>query len=121
MTQAIKRQSDHPAGQGRGRQGLLRSIIRTCSDIPPQVREAQFTRADERVIDASLLRILAEHYVPGANDNAQAARRGKRAAALSPYLGKVLVCVLIMLPGVRYTIEIDMDEERVVHWEWQPG
>jgi len=99
----------------------LRSIIRACTDIPRQVREAQFTRVDERVIDASLLRILAEHYVPGVNDNAQAAKRGRRAAALSPYLGKVLVCVLIVLPGVRYTIEIDMDEERVVHWEWQPG
>lgn len=121
MTQAIKKLSDHTADQGTGRQDRLRSIIRTCTDIPPQVREAQFTRVDERVIDAPLLRVLAEHYAPGANDEAQAARRGKRAAALSPYLGKMLVCVLILLPGVRYTIEIDMDDERVVHWEWQPG
>ena len=121
MTQASKKLSDHAPDQEAGGQDRLRSIIRTCTDIPPQVREARFTRVDERVIDASLLRILAEHDVPGGNDKAQAARRGRRAATLSPYLGKVLVCVLIMLPGVSYTIEINMEEERVVHWEWQPG
>jgi len=73
------------------------------------------------MIDASLLQFLTEHGTPGVNDLTQAARRERRAAALSPYVGKVLVCVLIMLPGVKYTIEVDADEERVVHWEWQPG
>ena len=99
----------------------LRSIIAGCADIPPQVREAPFTRVDERVIDDALLRFLTQYAMPGVDDELQAARLKRRAEALTPYLGKTLVCVLIMLPGVRYTIEVECGEERVAHWEWQPG
>ena len=99
----------------------LRSIIAGCADIPPQVREAPFTRVDERVIDDALLQFLTQYAMPGADDEVQAARLKRRAEALTPYLDKTLVCVLIMLPGVRYTIEVDCCEECVVHWEWQPG
>ena len=99
----------------------LRSIIASCADIPPQVREASFTRVDERVIDAALLRFLTEYGVPGVDHEPQSARLKRRADALTPYLDKTLVCVLIMLPGVRYTIEVDCCKAVVVHWEWQPG
>lgn len=99
----------------------MRAIITACADIPVPVREARFTRIDERVIDESLLRFLSEHGISGLDDDVQAARIKRRAEALSPYLGKTLACVLIMLPGVRYTIEVDCCAGRVVHWEWQPG
>lgn len=121
MSQPSNIQPDDSYEHGGCNEDRLRSIIAECEDIPAPVRGARFTRVDERVIDESLLRFLTEHCVPGLNDVAQAARTKRRAEALSPCLGKTLACVLIMLPGVRYTIEVDCCAGRVMHWEWQPG
>jgi hypothetical protein len=99
----------------------LRELIRTCPDIPDQVREAEFSRIDERVIDEALLVFLTEHCPPAGNDDEQAAALRRRIEALAPYLGRSLVCVLIRMPGVSYTIEIDLTNEHVVHWEWHAG
>ena len=121
MTQANPVLSANTQKPGPCSEERLRSIIAGFADIPPQVREAPFTRVDERVIDEPLLRFLTEHCAPGVDDDLQAAKIKRRAEALTPYLGRTLVCVLIMLPGVRYTIEVDCCAERVVHWEWQPG
>jgi hypothetical protein len=121
MSQARKKLPEDTVGQGGCSEERLRSVITACADIPAQVREARFTRIDERVIDESLLKFLTEHFMSGREDDVQAARIKRRAEALSPYLGKTLACVLIMLPGVRYTIEVDCCAGRVVHWEWQPG
>lgn len=121
MTQANTVLSDNTQKPGSCSEERLRSIIAEFPDIPPQVREASFTRVDERVIDEPLLRFLTEYCLTGVDDDLQAAKIKRRAEALTPYLGRTLVCVLIMLPGVRYTIEVDCCEERVVHWEWQPG
>lgn len=121
MNQATKKLPEDTVEQGGCSEDRLRTIITACADIPAPVREARFTRIDERVIDESLLTFLTEHFTSGLDDDVQSARIRRRAEALSPYLGKTLACVLIVLPGVRYTIEVDCCAGRVVHWEWQPG
>ena len=39
--------------------------------------------------------------------------------ALHLYIGKMLACVYVRLPGVHYTIEVDVESCEVVYWEWQ--
>jgi len=121
MSQATKKLPQDTLEQSGCSEDRLRSIITACADIPAQVREAPFTRVDERVIDEALLELLTEHCMSGRDGDVQIARIKRRAEALSPCLGKTLACVLIMLPGVRYTIEVDCCASHVVHWEWQPG
>lgn len=99
--------------------GRLRALMRTCPEIPEPVTRARIAFVNERLVDESLLRGITEHLGPGAPDEAQAARLERRRAAISPFVGRRLVCVLITLPGVRYTIEIDPSDERIVHWECQ--
>lgn len=113
---AENRALGHVADRETGSTDVLRASIRKCSDIPVQVREADFTRIDERKIDTSLLRLITETGEPKSADD-QAIRR--RMDSLSPFAGQTLVCVVITLPGVSYTIEIDPTDERVVHWEWR--
>ena len=102
------------------RDARLREIILETSKIPEAVATSEFTRVDERVFDEPLFRILTDRH-PGASISATSPRIiERRADALYPYIGRTLVCVLISLPGVRYTVEIDPNEKRVVHWEWHP-
>ncbi len=121
MNRPAKTLPDGSSGQEPTCRERLRAIIDKCTEIPPQVRAAEFTRADERVLDESLLEFLTRLQPHGPDDDARAAAMRRRAEALAPYVGHTLVCVLITLPGVRYTIEVDPVEERVVHWEWQAG
>ncbi len=97
----------------------LHALIRNCAEIPIQVREAKLARIDERLIDDSMIRFLTDHRALEHHGETQAGILQRRLDALSPYVGQTLVCVLIVLPGVSYTIEIDLALERIVHWEWQ--
>ena len=97
----------------------IRGIIRACIELPPDVSSAEFTRVDERVLDQRLLSFLASESVAESDEADRVVRQQCRNGALSPYLGRILICVFIRLPGVHYTIEIDPELERVVHWEWQ--
>ena len=102
------------------RDDRLREIVLTTSKIPEAVAVSDFTRVDERTFDEPLFRILTDRH-PSASISATSPRIiERRADALYPYIGRTLVCILISLPGVRYTIEIDPVEKRVVHWEWHP-
>ena len=102
------------------RDDRLRQIILETSKIPEAVAVSEFTRVDERVFDEALFRILTDRH-PGASISATSPRVvERRADALYPYIGRTLACILISLPGVRYTVEIDPVEKRVVHWEWHP-
>ncbi len=102
------------------RDDRLREIILTTSKIPEAVAVSDFTRVDERTFDEALFRILTDRH-PSASISATSPRIvERRADALYPYIGRTLVCILISLPGVRYTVEIDPLEKRVVHWEWHP-
>jgi hypothetical protein len=97
----------------------IRGIIRECIELPPDVSSAKFTCVDERLLDQQLLSFLASESVAESDEADRVVRQQCRNGALSPYLGRILICVFIRLPGVHYTIEIDPDSERVVHWEWQ--
>ncbi len=99
--------------------GRLRKLIRKCPQIPEPVSEAKFARVNERLFDESLFKLLTEQCAVYANSDAEVAAIQRRANALAPYIGRNLVCVLVTLPGVCYTIEIDESDESVVHWEWQ--
>ena len=97
----------------------LRSIIRDCPGLPPDVTSAKLTSINERILDQRLLSFLVTQSAPQDNDKECVDRRQNRQEALSPYLGRVLICVFIRLPHIHYTIEIDPELERVIHWEWQ--
>ena len=94
----------------------LRSILAGSRKLPPAVVESRFARICDRVLDEKITAALTDpDQCPQEDANKRCERRKK---ALTPYLGKRLVCVLINLPGVMYTIEIEPTSERVIHWEW---
>ena len=97
----------------------IRAIIQECSELPPDVTRAELTRVDERIIDRRLLSFLVGQSAPAHHESGWLVRQRCRKDALSPYLGRVLICVFIRLPGIHYTIEVDPELQRVVHWEWQ--
>ena len=97
----------------------LRALIKNCTAIPSEISEAKFARVVERKIDESLLRYLTENGDPDGGDKELTPETRRRLEALSPYLDRTLICILIRLPGVNYTIEIDPTNDRIVHWEWQ--
>jgi hypothetical protein len=97
----------------------IRAIIQECRALPPAVTRAELTRVDERIIDRRLLSFLVGQSGPERHDPEWLVRQSCRKDALSPYLGRALICVFIRLPGVHYTIEVDPELQRVVHWEWQ--
>ena len=97
----------------------IRAIIQECRELPPDVTRAESTRVDERVIDLRLLSFLVGQSAPERRDPGWLDRQSCRKDALSPYLGRVLICVFIRLPGIHYTIEVDPELQRVGHWEWQ--
>jgi uncharacterized protein YqeY len=94
----------------------LRSLIKKCPDIPAEIGEAQFTRVIERKIDQPFLQLFTENGQESLSPTMQ-----QRLDVLSAYLDQTLICVMIRLPGVSYTIEIDPKEDRLVHWEWHPA
>ncbi len=97
----------------------IRAIIQECRELPPDVTRAELTRVDERIIDRQLLSFLVGQSARERHDPEWLVRQSCRKDALSPYLGRVLICVFIRLPGIHYTIEVDPELQRVVHWEWQ--
>ena len=97
----------------------LREIVQNCSELPCQVKIAEFTYVEERLIDEILLYRLSSYQATDDGSPDWVTRLRRRREALSSYLGKDLVCVLIRLPGVQYTIEVDPVSQNVVHWEWQ--
>lgn len=97
----------------------IRGIIQACAELPPDVTSAELTRVDERLLDQRCLSLLLSEPVQQSNDAGWGLRQQCRKDALSPYLDRILICVFIRLPGIHYTIEIDPELERIVHWEWQ--
>ena len=97
----------------------LRAIIKANDTLPHAVKTAAFTRVDERLMDRTLLTYLSGSCRDDSIGEEWESRRRARHAALSTYLGHTLHCVFIRLPGGHYTIEIDTDEQGIIHWEWQ--
>ena len=95
------------------------AIVQRFEALPEIVRGAQFSRIDRRVLDHGLFTQLITQTPPPSSEVGWSSRILRREESLFPYLGKVLVCVLIRLPGVEYTVEIDPETKAIVYWEWQ--
>ena len=93
------------------------AIIQQFDELPKIIRMAEISGIVERRIDRQLIDTL-ETRVPVSITRGDAAR--VRKASLMPYLGMHLTRVLIRLPSIQYTIEIDRKKGQVVHWEWRP-
>lgn len=95
--------------------GDLRPVLRATTRLPSLVIEANFSNIFDRVLDEATISALTDPSAlpKGISDE----RCKKRKKALMPYLGKRLIGVLINLPGVLYTIEIDPSSKKVIHWE----
>ena len=89
------------------------------SNLPKGVRHAAVTQVFERLMDAEEIARLTEPHQPQSDNSEYRERLRIRREALSAYEGSVLVCALIRLPGVVYTVEINPRDETIVHWEWQ--
>lgn len=98
------------------------AIIQQFDELPKIIRLAEISGIVERRIDRQLLETMERDTmdtgVPIGITHGDSARARK--ASLLPYLGQRLTCVLIRLPSIQYTIEIDRKKGQVVHWEWRP-
>ena len=99
----------------------LRTIIQDCPELPCEVKIAEFTYVEERLMDETLLHRLSSYQATDNDPSDWAIRLRRRGDALLSYLGKDLICVFVRMPGVQYTIEIDPEQRSIVHWEWQVG
>lgn len=97
-----------------------RAIIQQFDELPERVRDADIARIDGRPLDKNLFTQLISQPPPPNSEIGWSTRILKREETLLPYLGQVLFCILIRLPGVQYTVEVDPVTKTVVHWEWQP-
>lgn len=97
----------------------IRAILETCKFLPTVVTQASLTMVVERLVDQELLSSLTSDVSCPNSSSEWDGRRERREAALSRYLGQVLICVFIRLPGIHYTIEIDPQKRSVIHCEWQ--
>ncbi len=95
----------------------LRSIMAASTKLPPSVVAAGFTNVYDRVLDDETIATITDPTSCQQDDVDDRCRRRKK--ALAPYGGKRLVCVLISLPGVVYTVEIDPYLQKVIYWECQ--
>jgi hypothetical protein len=111
--------ADRPVDRDSSQNDWLQNLIIATEELPAQVRRANLTRIDERVIDRSLIDKMSEQAAFEGGGDSINKKLERRVAALSPFAGKKLICVSIHLPGVSYTIEVDPERERVVHWEWR--
>lgn len=97
----------------------IESIVRQCCELPEVVRSAELTKIYERLMDDSELDRVTNPLSISVQDVGEIERLTKRRKILGAQLGSYLTCVVVQLPGICYTVEIDEDSRSVVHWEWK--
>ena len=95
------------------------NAVRAFTELPDFVRHANFRQVNERILDANLLKTIVSQRPIRIDETDWADRLKRRHEALQPYIGKMLACLYVRLPGVHYTIEVDVESCEVVYWEWQ--
>ena len=93
--------------------------VRAFRELPEFVRHANFRHVNERILDGNLLKTIVSQRPIRIDETDWVDRLKRRQEALQPYIGKMLACVYVRLPGVHYTIEVDVESGEVVYWEWQ--
>ncbi len=96
-----------------------RDAVRAFEGLPEFVRHARFGQVNERLLDSKLFETIVSQRPIRAVETDWADRLQRRYDALHPHIGKKLACVFVRLPGVHYTIEVDVESCEVVYWEWQ--
>lgn len=91
------------------------------STLPETVKSAPVSKTFERVMDAAEIARLTEPNMLEKDNPVVLERMRVRRKALTQCEGARLTCLLINIPGVIYTIEIDVANACVVHWEGQMG
>ncbi len=89
------------------------------SPLPDAVRSAPITYSSERLIDEALIDSVTACPEDMIDNEQYLQQLSVRRAALSRFKGRRLLCAVVRLPGVLYTLEIDPIDHVVVHWEWQ--
>lgn len=89
------------------------------SKLPDAVKTAHLTYSHERRIDAGEVSRLTHMNSYQEDDEEVVERLRIRGKALTAQIGSSLTCVLIRLPGVAYTVEVDAAKGTIAHWEWQ--
>lgn len=97
----------------------IRTIIRRFDELPEAVRLSEFTDVYKRRLDQELMKTLLTQQQPPNCRCDWELHIQQRKKSLVRYRGKILYCVFIRLPGVHYTIEVDLKKKAVIHWEWQ--
>lgn len=94
----------------------VRTILAASGKLQSAVVAAEYSTVCDRILDGETLAALTD---PARCPHDDASERCElRRKALTPYFSKRLICVVINLPGVTYTIEIDPSLARVIHWEF---
>ncbi len=102
----------------KGTNGPTESV-RAFEELPDFVRHAKFRQVNERILDAKLFETIVSQRPMRDDEPDWPDRLKRRHEALQPYIGRVLACVYVRLPGVHYTIEVDVEYCEVVYWEWE--
>ena len=95
----------------------IQSIIQQCSELPDPIRSAEVDKSFDRMLDDNELDRVTNPMSVEDGDTAAMDRLIRRRKELRPFLGSYLTSAIIRVPGLCYTIEVDMDSETVVHWE----
>ena len=93
----------------------LRSFLATCRTLPSLAIVAGSPKIFDRILDDRSFAAVTD-FTSCPQQDADA-RCELRKRILAPYVGQRLICVLINLPGVTYTVEVDPVQGKVVHWE----
>lgn len=101
-------------------EAALRSTIASISQLPADVSSTSQLHISDRILDKELYQSLLGQRKTFGADGEWTERLKRRRKNLTQFVGHRLVCVLIRLPGVHYTVEINPSGMSVVHWEWQP-
>jgi hypothetical protein len=94
-------------------------LVRGFRELPDVVRHAKFGKIVERVLENKLFDAIVSQIPNRPDEGDWSDRLKRRREALQPYIGKMLSCVYVRLPGIHYTIEVDVATGEIVYWEWQ--
>lgn len=95
--------------------------IMFASTLPEIVKNARVSKTFERIMDAAEIARLTEPNMLEKDNPVVLERLKMRREALTGSKDARLTCLLINIPGVIYTIEIDIVNACIVHWEGQIG
>jgi|GEM_PF-6608612 len=95
----------------------IESVI-AASTLPAAAKNGQVSQVFERLMDEREIARLTESVADQVNSAHTEERLAARKTALTAALATYLTCAVIRLPGLTYTVEIDLAKGTIVHWEW---